>query len=760
MANVAIVEAKASRNNYAKLFNNAFEFEQFSLCSDPSVAKVLKKNVDLQLDASQYDWIVLVGSEACKYLANLKSVTEYSGRIVDSKFLPVINPSMLAFKPEVEKVWLESRDNIISIISGKTKAAVIDDSITRGIEDREEALAYIEEAIAHESPFIALDSETTNLYPRNGHMLGISMCYDGEKGVYISTDVIDEVVEERLQHLFNTKTVVFHNAKFDIGYFSYQFGFKFPNFEDTMLQHYVLDETVGTHGLKHLALKYTPYGDYEKPMYDWMDEYRRKTGVLKDQFNFGMIPFDVIKVYASMDALVTYMLHKKFNALINKNNKFKNVYYNILIPATAFIIEMQDAGIPFSRKRLLIAQETLQTEIYEAVQQLQNYDAVQAFMDTHNGEFNPNSTMQLRELLFDYVGLTPTGKKTEKGADSTDSEVLKELSLLHPIPELVLKIRKMGKIKNTYIDKILPQLDKDSRIRTGFNLHVTTSGRLSSSGKLNAQQFPRDNPLVKGCILAPPGSKIISGDLVTAEVYVASVLSKDKALQEVFVSGGNFHSSIAKRVFKLPCAVEEVENQYKQERQYAKAITFGIMYGAGPRKIWSQVQKDGGNITLKEASQIIDEYFNAFYGLKNWIDTTRDFIRANAFIYSHFGRKRRLPNVKSDNDGIVEHEIRSGLNFMVQSPASDINLIGAFEAHEEIKAAKMKAKIFALVHDSILAEVPDEEIEAYTAIVQKCIQRDRGLSIPGCPIGVSFEIGQDYSLGKLEKAYPHVHNVT
>lgn len=758
MANVAIVEAKPSRNNYDKLFNGSFEFEQFSLCSDATVAKVLKKNVDLQLNTDNYDWVILVGSEACKYLANLKSVTEYSGRVVDDKFLPVINPAMLAFKPEVEKTWVESRDNIIKYITGEVTAVKVDDSITRGIETKEEALEYIEAAIAHSSTFIALDSEATSLYHRNGHMLGISMCYDGIKGVYITTDVIDEEVEERLQYLFNTKTVVFHNSKFDIGYFQYQFGFKFPKFEDTMLQHYVLDETVGTHGLKSLALKYTPYGDYEKPMYDWIEEYRKKTGVLKDNFNFGMIPFDVIKVYASMDALVTYILHAKFNPLIQKNQKFKNVYYNILIPATAFIIEMQDAGIPFSRQRLLVAQETLQTEIYDTVQKLQQYPQVQAYMDA-NGDFNPNSTMQLRELLFDFVGLAPTGKKTDKGADSTDSEVLKELSHRHEIPGLILNIRKMGKIKNTYIDKILPQLDKDSRIRTGFNLHVTTSGRLSSSGKLNAQQFPRDNPLVKGCILAAPGHKIVSADLVTAEVYVASVLSKDKALQEVFVSGGNFHSSIAKRVFRLPCSVEEVETLYKQERQYSKAITFGIMYGAGPHKIWSQVQKDGGNITLKEAVQVIDEYFGTFYGLKNWIDTTCDFIRANAFIYSHFGRKRRLPNVKSDNVGIVDHEVRSGLNFMVQSPASDVNLIGAFEAHEELKARKMKSKIFALVHDSILAEVPDSEVEEYQSIIQTCIQRDRGISISGCPIGISFDIGQDYSFGKLETQYPLVYNV-
>ena len=183
MANIAIVEAKPSRNNYSRLFNDSFEFDQFSLCSDATVAKVLKKNVDLQLNTDSYDWIILVGSEACKYLANLKSVTEYSGRVVDEKFLPVINPAMLAFKPEVEKTWVESRDNIIKYITGEMTTLKVDDSITRGIETKEEALEYINAAIAHSSPYVALDSEATSLYHRNGHMLGISMCYDGIRTV-------------------------------------------------------------------------------------------------------------------------------------------------------------------------------------------------------------------------------------------------------------------------------------------------------------------------------------------------------------------------------------------------------------------------------------------------------------------------------------------------------------------------------------------------------------------------------------------------
>ncbi len=138
------------------------------------------------------------------------------------------------------------------------------------------------------------------------------------------------------------------------------------------------------------------------------------------------------------------------------------------------------------------------------------------------------------------MGLTPTGKKTGTGSESTDAEVLEQLSEFHEIPKLILDIRKKSKIKNTYLDKIIPQLDRDSRLRTGFNIHSTTSGRLSSSGKLNMQQLPRDNPAVKGCIKARVGYKIVSMDLKTAEVYVAAVLSKDNALMEIFRVGGDY----------------------------------------------------------------------------------------------------------------------------------------------------------------------------------------------------------------------------
>ena len=322
------------------------------------------------------------------------------------------------------------------------------------------------------------------------------------------------------------------------------------------------------------------------------------------------------------------------------------------------------------------------------------------------------------------------------------------------VPGLILDIRQKSKIKNTYLDKIIPQLNKDSRLRTNFNLHGTTSGRLSSSGKLNMQQLPRDNPIVKGCIKAAPGHKIVAMDLTTAEVYVAAKLAEDNALMNVFRSGGNFHSTIAKTVFKLSCEVEEVAEFYGTQRQAAKAVTFGIMYGAGPKKISEQVTKDSGTyFSQQEAKEVIDDYFDSFHKLRKWIDNNQKFIEANGFIYSFFGRKRRLPNVKSSDAGIKSHSIRSGLNFLVQSAASDINLLGAIDMGQFIKSQRMKARIFALVHDSILAEVPEDEIEFYSEMLQKFIQMDRGVSIPGAPVGCDFEVGEDYSMGKYEKFY-------
>ena len=753
MPKVALVETKPSRTNFSREFDGAFEFDQYQLCSDPTIKKVLKKDCDIQIDTGLYDWIILVGADALKYFTKINSVTEYSGKKVEGKFLPVINPAMLAFKPEARKTWESSKESIVAYIRGEIEDVIIDESIALGTQETEVAKEWIRGALAHTGDYIALDSETNGLYPRNGHMIGISMSYNGKNGIYIDTDCFDEEIEDMLRELFLKRRVIFHNAKFDMAFFEYHFGFEFPRFEDTMLLHYLIDENPGGHGLKQLSIKFTPYGDYEKPMYDWIDQYKRANGYNQESFSWDMIPFEIMKTYAAMDAVCTFLLYQKFKK-IKENPKLKWVYDNILIPGCRFLMDAQNNGVPFDRQRLLVSQGLMQDDIDKAISSLYEINAISKFEEAQGKQFNPNSTVQLRSLLFDYIGMQPTGKKTGTGAHSTDAEVLQELSEQHEVPKHILNIRQKSKIKNTYLDKIIPQLDRDSRLRTNFNLHGTTSGRLSSSGKLNMQQLPRDNPIVKGCIKAAPGNKIVAMDLTTAEVYVAAKLADDKALMDVFRSGGNFHSTIAKTVFRLPCEVEDVAELYGTQRQAAKAVTFGIMYGAGPKKISEQVTKDSGShFSVSEAKEVIDDYFNSFHRLKKWIETNQKFIEQNGFVYSFFGRKRRLPNVLSEDAGIRSHSIRSGLNFLVQSTASDINLLGAIDMHQHIKAKNMKSRIFALVHDSILAEVPEDEVEAYSEALQQYIQLDRGVSIPGAAVGCDFDVHDDYSLGKFEKMY-------
>ena len=756
MAKVALIETKPSRTDYTGRFGGAFEYDRYALCSDGTKKKVLKADVDIEINIEDYDWIILIGSEALKYYTKMNSITEYSGRCIDDKYLPAINPAMLAFKPEARPLWEESKSNIIKYISGELKTETLDSDKCYGITDSKTLRKFLTDAIEHPNKYVAVDTETTGLYPRDGYVLGISMSYEKDHGAYIDTSIIDEQEEKLFQELFDKKIAVFHNAKFDVAMLEYHFGFNFPRFEDTMLLHYCLEEQPGTHGLKQLAMKYTPYGDYEQPMHDWIDGYRKANKILKANFSWDAIPFDIMKIYAAMDAVVTLLVFSKLYPAVQKNKKLTSVYETILLPACRFLTDVQDIGVPFDRERLTKSALLMQEDIDEAVRQLYEFDSVKTFERIKQKEFNPNSTVQLRELLFDFVGLKPTGIKTGTGAHSTNAEVLGLLAEKHEIPNHILAIRKKSKIKNTYLDKILPQLDRDDRLRTGFNIHSTTSGRLSSSGKMNMQQIPRDNPIVKGCIRAKEGNKIVAMDLTTAEVYVAAVLAKDEALMNVFKEGGNFHSSIAKIVFQLPGTVDEVTEHYSTERQAAKAVTFGIMYGAGAKKISEQVTKDSGKYFSKtEAQEVIDDYFNQFNKLRLWIDRSSKFIRDNGFIYSHFGRKRRLPNVNSDNRGIASHEVRSGLNFLVQSIASDINLLGAVDTHNRIKQNGWQndMKIFALVHDSILAEVKEDKIEEYSKIVLEEVQKDRGISIPGCPVGCDFDIGEDYSFGKFKKKY-------
>lgn len=769
MIKIAIIDkcpANVDYSRHMKFLTDETKYKTTLLhLSSTPTKKLLKKDVDLDVSLEEYDYVLLIGSEATKQYTSLTSVTAHAGHLIEDKFIPMINPAMLAFKPEALKGFELAVARAEKYMTGDWSPPSEGDY--RGIENEVEAVQYLKRLLQDTNiEYVALDTETTSLYPRDGYLLGVSISHKIEQGVYINAEVITEIVIELLQQVISRKHIIMHNAKFDIKWLEYHLDLVFQdNVEDTMILHYILDETQGTHGLKGLALKYTNLGDYDKELDTFKKDYCRLHKVKQADFTYDLIPYNIMKQYAAMDTAATLELFLKFYPIVRDSPQLANVYFKLLRPGMRFLLEMEENGVPFHKGRLDIAKTLMDKELAKLKEALYSFSEIHTFEQIQGAIFNPNSTPQLRKLLFDSLGLQKTGKKTATGADSTDAEVLKELSEQHDIPGLILDIRQHSKIKNTYLEKIIPALDRDSRLRTGFNLTSTTSGRLSSSGKLNMQQLPRDNKIVKACIRARPGYKIVSQDLGTAEMYYAAVMSGDKKLQSIFQSaGGDFHSAIAKMVFNLPCEVKDVKKLYPSERQAAKAVSFGIMYGSGPTKIASTVSEFNMEqhikhgvpyvvFTVEEAKDAIETYFSTYSRLKKWLDDSKAQIEQNGFIYSALGRKRRLQNVFSSDRGIAAGEVRSGVNFLIQSVASDVNLMAAMDLHQHIKDENLDIKIFALVHDSILCEVREDLVDDFIETMKEITQRDRGLSIPNAPIGVDAEVGEDYSFLDPEALY-------
>ena len=740
-------EANKTVNKYLK----DIEYDVKYLSSQPK-DKILKKDVDLNLDElKDYKIVCPIGADSLKYVAGMTGIQKYNGVFLEQKYLPIMHPNIIIIKPQIEDDIKKAFNQIPKLLSG-TATGTANEKDYCFIETEDQFQKYKKQI--EDASVIVSDIETTSVSPYTGTILGIAISTKPHQGLYVSAEI---VVKHKnwFYTQFKNKKVIFHNAKFDIGYMAYEYGFEFPDFEDTMLLHYCLEEAVGTHGLKPLALRFTDLGDYERELDEYKKAWARKNKIKLEDFNYGMLPSDILAPYACKDADATFQLFTKFMPLVDKSPEFTKLYREILIPATYALRKLEKNGGPVDRAQVEWLSEQYAIDVEECLAEIANSEAVARFERIHGKIFNPNSTAQLRELFFNILNIKPT-KKTETGAWSVDKEVLKEIN--HPLADAILDLREKSKMAGTYISNIRNGIDFDDRLRSGFNIHGTTSGRLSSSGTLNYQNIPRDNKDIKKLFKARPGYKIVQCDLGTAEVYYAAVLSNDKFLQQAFVDKLDFHSYVAKQMFNLPCEVHEVKKLYPNERQYAKAITFGIMYQAGPAKIAETVNKDakaGEEISVSQAKQFINKYFNEAKALKRFIDASNDQIENYAYIYSFFGRKRRLPEAKAPNPGVAKHAIRSGVNFLVQSVASDINVLGLIDAIKWIEDNDYDEHIkpFTVVHDSIVSEVREDLVPTYVENVRKCIQKDRGLSIPNCPIKVDFEIGDSWGELDSEKDY-------
>lgn len=722
-----------------KEYAGNIQFETTYLCSEPK-EKILKADVDINRDVfNNFDIICPVGSDALKHVCGLTGITKYNGSVVNEKFIPILDPNMVFIKPQYGDDLKKAFTKINSIIKGETP--LLHNKTYHHYTDETEFLPYLRKL--QEASVISVDTETTSLSPRQGNIIGFVFSTAAHEGVFVDAHIIEHYYDE-FEEIFRTKKCVFHNAKFDIQFISHEYGFEFPDYEDTLLLHYCLDESVGSHGLKQLAMKFTDLGDYEKELDDYKKNWCRQHKVKLDDFNYGMLPAEILGAYACRDGDATMQLYQKFKPLVDKNPHFVRLYNDLLKPAVLGLIHLEATGGPINIETLDSLIEDYKIDIEETMNELAFHPAIQEFEEETGKTFNPNSVYHLRQVLFDILKLKPI-KKTDTGAYSTDAEVLEELK--HPITEAVLDLRKKVKLSQTYLKNIKEGVDKDTRLRSSFNITGTTSGRLSSSGVLNYQNLPRDKDAgIKKVFRANEGYSIVQADLGTAEVYVAAALSNDKFLQRAFIEKLDFHSYVAKNMFKLDCEVNEVKNLYADLRQYSKAITFGILYGAGPGKI-----SETANISVEEAKDFIKKYFREASSLRQWIDHCLELIESQYFIYSAFGRKRRLPEVQSPNKGVAAHAARSGLNFLIQSVASDINIFGLIDTINWVKDNKLQneVRLFATVHDSIVAEVRNDMLDTYASVLKSNLQKDRGVFIPGCPIVVDVEVGPSW--GELSK---------
>ena len=731
---IAVVEKSkmGHQDPYREYFN--FEYDRFQL-TDSNKSKILKRDVTLKdEELEDYDLVVLIGADPCKHIAKTGNVTKYAGHLVDDRYIPMINPVAVKFNPGIKDTLDGALRKLHEHIDGSYTENL---GQYKPITCASEAKSWITNALhAHTRPNVVADIETSALYPREGYVLGVALSNKAGQGVYIDSECIDDQVEELLQELWNAKTIIFHNAKFDMKWLAYHFNFVFPNWHDTMLMHYLLNENEA-HDLKFLTMKYTSMGEYDYELVAFKKSYMKAHGIKVADFTYDLIPFDTMWKYAAADADATMRLFNRFWPIIEKH--FEWLYTNIMLRGTQFLLEIEETGVPFDKDYLQKANVEFEKEIFELKQELYKFHEVRELEEERGEKFNPGSPAQLAKLFFEKLNL-PVIKQTATGNPSTDKEVLAKLADMHPIPNIISQIRSKIKLRSTYIVKVLNGLDLDGRLRAGFHLHTVTSGRLSSSGKLNMQQLPRDDKTVKKCIRAKEGYVVFSQDLKTAEMYYAGALSGDNNLAKVFREGGDFHSSIAKLTFNLTCPVSEIAERYPDLRQASKAISFGILYGAGAAKV-----AEAAGISFTEAKTIIKKYFGQFHQLNKWLERTREEINSNGYIYSHFGRKRRVPNVFSVDDYEQGHALRSAMNFTVQSVASDINLMAAMDVHDAFKQTGVRAEIFGLVHDSILGQCHKDDLEQVQEILRKQTQKDRGMTIQGAPIGVDFGYGPSYA---------------
>ncbi|MDX7953380.1 DNA polymerase I [Lichenihabitans sp. Uapishka_5] len=564
---------------------------------------------------------------------------------------------------------------------------------------------------------LAVDTETTSLDARNAAIVGIALatapgaaCYipighlsnEAEGGLFGEGALLPDqlpldIVLARLKPVLEGRGIlkVAQNMKYDWLVFKTH-GVEVQGFDDTMLLSYALDAGMNSLDFNRLDalskqhLNHTPIA------------FKDLTGSGKSFIGFARVPIDKATEYAAEDADVAMRLWLIFKARLPAEG-VTTVYEELERPMVETLARMERRGIqidPIILRRLsgefAAEQARLEAKVYVVA-----------------GEtFNLGSTKQVADILFGKMGL-PGARKTPTGAWSTRAQILDDLAEQgNPFARLILEWRQVSKLRATYTDALPGFIDpKTDRVHTSFALAATTTGRLSSSDP-NIQNIPirtEAGRKIRKAFVAAPGHKLISADYGQIELRLLAHMADIPELKAAFAEGRDIHASTASEMFNVP-----IEGMPSETRRRAKAINFGIVYGISAFGLANQL-----GIPREEAGAYIRTYFDRFPGIRTYMDATKRICKQQGYVETLFGRKCHYPRITASNPAERAFNERAAVNAPIQGTAADIIRRAMIRMDDELLRAKLSARMLLQVHDELVFEVPDAEVEATIPVITR-----------------------------------------
>jgi DNA polymerase-1 len=624
-----------------------------------------------------------------------------------------ISQSDGAEKAETTSMGSGFRRNDVEAFEVELKVIKVDYSAYETVMSMARLDQLVTEAM--ERGFVSVDTETDSLDAMQANLVGISLSVEPGRGCYIPVghkaaggglfggDAIEGQLQlgetiKRLKPLLEHPGVlkIGQNLKYDLQIFARN-GIVLAPIDDTMLISYAIESGENGHGMDELSEKHLGH----KPI-----AFKDVAGSGKSAVTFDRVPLDRATQYAAEDADITLRLWKLLTPRLANKRKV-TVYETLERPLVPVLAAMEREGIliePDVLKKLSNDFAAAGAEIEKDIHKLA-------------GEpFNVGSPKQLGDILFGKMAL-PGGRKTATGAWSTDSDALEDLA--NQGIELARKVidwRQLSKLRSTYTDALPGFINPQTgRVHTSYALASTSTGRLSSTDP-NLQNIPvrtEEGRKIRTAFIAPKGSKLISADYSQIELRVLAHVADIPQLKKAFADGLDIHAMTASEMFGVP-----VKGMDPLVRRRAKAINFGIIYGISAFGLANQL-----SISREEAGQYIKTYFQRFPGIRDYMDATKKEARDNGFVETIFGRRCHFPRIKSSNPSERAFMERASINAPIQGAAADIIRRAMIRMHKALAEAGLSAKMLLQVHDELIFEAVDKEVEATKAVVKRVMEK-------------------------------------